>query len=138
MADDAPWFADGLRFECTRCGACCTGAPGFVWVTDDEISALAKFRGEKVGEFTAVYTRPARGRRTLRERANGDCVFWDAGRGCTVYPVRPAQCRTWPFWRTNVESPEAWDRTAQTCPGAGRGELISVEEVTRRVKAIDM
>src|SRR5688500_1701558 len=34
---DAPWFADGLSFTCTACGNCCTGGPGFVWITKEEI-----------------------------------------------------------------------------------------------------
>ena len=37
-----PWYADGLRFECTGCGDCCTGSPGYVWVTQKEIDALAE------------------------------------------------------------------------------------------------
>ena len=133
-----PWYADGLRFTCTQCGKCCTGAPGYVWVNDDEVAALAKHRGEPVREFTAVHTRAARGKRTLREKANGDCVFWEAGRGCTVYPVRPRQCRTWPFWASNVETPEAWDRAVEICPGSGEGELIPAEEIVRRVNVIKM
>ena len=28
-----PWYAGGLRFACTQCGNCCTGGPGFVWLT---------------------------------------------------------------------------------------------------------
>ena len=36
-----PWYADGLQFECTQCGDCCTGAPGYVWVNKSEIEALA-------------------------------------------------------------------------------------------------
>src|SRR4051812_29382649 len=116
MADEqdgtpGPWYEDGLAFTCTRCGKCCTGDPGFVWVTDAEVAALAAFRGEAVEELVALHTRKSRGRRTLREKANGDCVFYDPKKGCTVYPVRPAQCRTWPFWESNVESPEAWERT---------------------------
>ncbi len=47
-----PWFEDGLRFRCTRCGNCCTGAPGYVWVNDEELSAIADFRGETVEEVT--------------------------------------------------------------------------------------
>jgi Fe-S-cluster containining protein len=138
-ADSAePWFKDGLPFTCTQCGDCCTGAPGFVWVTDEEIEKLAAFRGEPVREFRELYTRKARGRVTLREKANNDCVFWDKGRGCTVYPVRPAQCRTWPFWGSNVETPEAWDQTVAVCPGAGRGELITVEEILERVRRVKM
>jgi Fe-S-cluster containining protein len=132
------WFKDGLRFTCTMCGKCCTGAPGFVWVTDEELMALAKLRGEPENEFRAVYTRKARGRRTLKERANGDCVFYDQDKGCTVYPARPAQCRTWPFWASNLKSEETWERTEGQCPGSGQGELIPVEEIVRRIKVIKM
>jgi Fe-S-cluster containining protein len=72
----------------------------------------------------------------LQERANGDCVFWHREKGCTIYPVRPPQCRSWPFWDSNVATPEDWDRTCQICPGAGQGEVIPVEEITRRLKLI--
>lgn len=135
---DDLWYRDGLQFTCTQCGKCCTGEPGFVWVTDEEVAALAKVRGEPVRDFLAVYTRMARGRRTLREKANGDCVFYEAGKGCTVYKVRPAQCRTWPFWESNIETPEDWQRTTEICPGSGTGELIPVEEIVRRVNVIRM
>src|SRR5262245_23462814 len=130
------WYQDGLRFRCTRCGKCCTGEPGFVWVTDEEIAALAEFRGESVEEVTGLYTRLAGRRRTLREKANGDCVFYDKTAGCTVYPARPRQCRTWPFWESNVVTPEAWEATCEVCPGAGQGDLIPPEEITRRVNVI--
>ena len=138
MPDDAPWYRDGLPFTCTQCGDCCTGEPGFVWVSDAEVQALAKSRGEKVAEFLAVYTRTSRGRRTLREKANGDCVFWEAGRGCTVYSLRPAQCRTWPFWESNLETPADWERTVAVCPGSGQGELIGLDEILARVRAVKM
>jgi Fe-S-cluster containining protein len=135
---ETPWYADGLRFTCTLCGKCCTGEPGFVWVTDEEVRAIAKFRGEPLREFVPLHTREARGRRTLREKANGDCVFYEPDRGCTVYPVRPRQCRTWPFWESNVATPEAWRRTTEVCPGSGQGELIPAEEILRRVKVIKL
>lgn len=132
------WYEDGLRFECTRCGNCCTGAPGYVWVTPEEVEAIADYRHEPVEETTGLYTRLEDRRRTLREKGNGDCVFWDKRAGCTVYPVRPVQCRTWPFWASNVESSEAWQGAAAGCPGCGRGELIPVEEITRRVREIQL
>lgn len=138
MSDEAPWYADGLRFTCTMCGKCCTGDPGYVWTTDEELAKLAAFRGEPLKEFEAVYTRRARGKHTLREKANGDCVFYDRQKGCTVYSVRPAQCRTWPFWASNLESDETWQRTEGLCPGSGHGELIPVEEITRRMKVVKM
>jgi len=133
-----PWYADGLAFTCTRCGKCCTGEPGFVWTTDAELEAIAAFRKESVDQLTQLYTRKAKGRITLKEMANGDCVFFDRTLGCTVYPVRPAQCRTWPFWESNLESPQTWERTESVCPGSGQGELIPLEEISRRVKVIKM
>ena len=41
MPDEAPWYADGLRFTCTMCGKCCTGEPGYVWTTDEELAKSA-------------------------------------------------------------------------------------------------
>jgi Fe-S-cluster containining protein len=131
-----PWYRDGLRFRCTRCGHCCTGAPGYVWVHDEEITALAEYHGQTVAEFTALHVRQVGHRRSLREQVNGDCVFYDKIQGCTVYPVRPRQCRTWPFWESNVVTPEAWERTCAICPGSGQGELIAAEEITRRLNVI--
>lgn len=131
-----PWYHEGLRFECTRCGHCCTGEPGFVWVNDTEIRRIAEYRGEPLDEFTQLHTRPTFRGRSLREKANGDCVFWDREKGCTIYPVRPIQCRTWPFWDSNLRTPEEWQQTHEKCPGIGQGELIPVEEITRRIKEI--
>ncbi len=131
-----PWYQNGLRFTCTRCGHCCTGEPGCVWVNDDDLAAIARHRGETVEQVRALYTRGTTRGRTLREKNNGDCVFYDREQGCTIYPVRPPQCRTWPFWESNVATPAAWQRTCEVCPGSGQGELISVEEIIRRLKVI--
>lgn len=136
-ADD-PWYRDGLRFMCTRCGNCCTGEPGYVWVNDEEIDAIADHRQEPRAEIVARFTKAGRRGRTLREKANGDCVFYDSKTGCTIYAIRPRQCRTWPFWDSNVNTPLAWDRTRALCPGAGKGELIPAEEISRRLKVIKL
>jgi Fe-S-cluster containining protein len=131
-----PWYQEGLRFRCTRCGNCCTGEPGHVWVNQEEIEAIAQFRGESVALVGGLYTRVERSGRGLREKTNGDCVFYDRSTGCTIYPVRPRQCRTWPFWESNEETPEAWQETCGVCPGSGTGDLIPAEEITRRMKVI--
>jgi len=133
---DEPWYRDGLKFECTRCGKCCTGETGFVWVNEEEIAAIAEMRGESIEEVTALHTRELRQKRTLREKANGDCVFYERGEGCTIYSIRPRQCRTWPFWESNIRTPENWEETQRECPGSGQGELIPVEEITARLRVI--
>ncbi len=130
------WYRDGLRFRCTRCGACCTGAPGYVWVNAEEVQAIAEHRGESVEQVLALYTRLVGRRRSLREKGNGDCIFYEKGAGCTIYPVRPRQCRTWPFWESNVVTPESWEKTCEICPGSGQGDLIPAEEITRRLRVI--
>lgn len=133
---EEPWYKDGLHFQCTRCGHCCTGAPGFVWVNDAELADIARVRAEPLQEVIALYTRPSHRGLTLREKPNGDCVFYDRGRGCTIYQVRPRQCRTWPFWESNLATPEAWEHTRQVCPGSGTGEFVPLEEITRRMQEI--
>ena len=136
---EEPWFRDGLRFECTGCGDCCTGAPGFVWVNQAEIDALAKRLGLDRAAFEERYVRRVGVRRTLVEFPNGDCVFFDnASRGCTVYEDRPRQCRTWPFWESNVDTPQDWADTCESCPGSGRGKLFTVEQILASVAVIEV
>ena len=133
-ADAAPWYADGLRFKCTQCGDCCTGAPGYVWVNKAEIEGLAKALGfDDVEKFEDKYTRKIGIRKSLVEFPNGDCVFFDTGeRRCMVYEHRPRQCKTWPFWDSNLRNEEEWQRTCEDCPGAGRGKLYQLSDIERQ------
>lgn len=125
-----PWFHQGLRFQCTGCGRCCSGGPGFVWVSPEEIHQLAQYLGLPREEFLAHYARAIADRWSLRERANGDCVFLHPKtRRCTVYPVRPRQCRSWPFWLSNLRTPADWEYVCRVCPGSGQGRLFTLEEI---------
>ena len=134
---DQPWYTGGLRFQCTGCGDCCTGAPGFVWVNKADIAALAAEVGLPVDTFEAKYVRLVGIRKSLIEYDNGDCVFFDnKTRKCKVYPARPRQCRTWPFWQSNLRSPEAWDETCRVCPGSGTGRLYQLEEIQEQALVV--
>ena len=126
-----PWYANGLKFQCTGCGDCCTGAPGFVWVNEAEIVAIAKAINEPdLDRFKKHYVRQVGVRRSLVELPSGDCIFFDnRSRKCTVYDARPRQCRTWPFWDSNVKTPETWEQTCAECPGSGRGKLHTLEQI---------
>ncbi|MEQ9406728.1 MAG: YkgJ family cysteine cluster protein [Fuerstiella sp.] len=137
--DPQPWYQDGLQFTCSQCGDCCTGAPGVVWLDDAEIQEIADYLDKPVGEIRLFHTRVVRGRVSLREFQNGDCTFFDPEkRHCRVYPVRPMQCRTWPFWKSNISSEEKWNQVCETCPGAGQGAFFSLEEVEARAAAVDI
>ena len=134
-----PWYAAGLAFECSGCGNCCTGAPGFVWVSDEEIEQLADWLTLDREVFVRRYVRKVGLRKSLTEYASGDCVFFDRdSRRCRVYPARPGQCRTWPFWDSNLRSPASWEAACQACPGAGNGPLVPLEEIEKRRKVISI
>jgi len=125
----APWYEGGLAFECQRCRKCCGGEPGYVWVDDAEIEALARELGLNARHFRSAYCRKVFNRISLRERSDGDCVLLGP-EGCTVYRSRPSQCRTFPFWPEHVESPEAWERLSKSCPGVNRGRTHDIDEIS--------
>ncbi len=130
MSESKPWYSAGLKFQCSQCGDCCTGGAGFVWVNAEEIAAIAAEIGLDVETFQDQYTRKIGIRRSLKEFPNGDCVFFDnVARKCQVYNSRPRQCRTWPFWDSNLRNEAAWERTCEDCPGSGKGKLYQLEAI---------
>jgi Fe-S-cluster containining protein len=124
------WYREGLRFSCTRCGTCCSSGPGTVRVTDAEIQAIAAQLELTVAQFRGLYTRDVGDNDlSLREKLDYDCIFWDATNGCTVYEVRPRQCRTWPFWHANISSSSHWSAAARDCPGMNQGPTFSSDYI---------
>lgn len=130
-----PWYKKGLRFQCTGCGQCCTGAPGYVWLTLKEAEAMALFLKMPLQEFIQMYTRQVDGELALKEYPRSyDCIFL-RDKKCQVYGARPVQCRTFPFWPENVESKKAWEETARRCEGINHADapLIPLSEITKQL-----
>jgi uncharacterized protein len=130
------WYQGGLRFTCTQCGNCCTGPPGYVWVTREEIQKISEFLERKDGTLPEGTLRRVGFKHSLCERSNGDCIFLvntaDGKKTCSIYPVRPLQCRTWPFWTQNLRNPGAWAEAAERCEGMNNGEthnFVAIEKV---------
>ena len=131
------WYSGGLRFECTQCGDCCSGSEGYVWVNQEEINAMASRVGLEPKVFEEKYVKRVGVRRSLKERPGGDCVLLDEQtRKCTAYEERPRQCKTWPFWDSNIRTPEAWEETAQACPGCNKGNLVPLETIIEQASKI--
>ena len=143
-----PWYSSGLQFTCTECGNCCTGGPGYVWISPDEIDRLAKHLKLSRKETLQAYCRRIGGRISLKEtrtpQDNYDCIFLreipptpaERRRGqrlpkriCSIYSVRPLQCRTWPFWHGNLYDKEAWNRAATRCPGLNTGRHYTQQQI---------
>lgn len=131
-ASEKLWYRDGLRFSCTSCGRCCSGASGYVWVEIAEIRTMATYLGLELDEFGRRYLRRVGGRYALLEKqAFGDCVFLDEDHRCSLYAARPHQCRAFPWWPAHVASPQAWSDAALECEGIGpHGELVAASAIT--------
>ena len=104
---------------CQDCdGRCCRGSDGYVWLTMEELEALAEFRKMDLENFTNLYIRTADGKLALQQRKiNGEylCCFFDPFQErCTVYPHRPEQCRTYPFWE---DFQDDYRSLLRECPG---------------------
>jgi len=133
------WYREGLRFECTQCGACCGGDPGYVWVDEQEIEAIALEMGLQPEAFEKKFVRQVGRQKSLIEYPDGDCILLDPRtRMCTVYEARPIQCRTWPFWDSTVKKKRDWQQTCEVCPGAGTGRLYTLDEIeaARKQKSV--
>jgi len=145
-----PWYVGGLHFECMQCGRCCAGpSEGYIWVTRAEIKLIADFLKMTEAQLRQKYLKRVGLRTTIIEHHfTKNCIFLKHGsilcplgatkdelhgkqKNCLIYPVRPNQCRTWPFWPSNLKSPDIWNETAKKCPGINRGRFYSFEEIKK-------
>lgn len=105
---------------CEACeGACCTGESGYIWAKYSEIEEMASFLELTIEEFATIYLKKVKHRYSIIEKQlsedNFACIFFDESRKqCSIYPVRPRQCRTFPFWESFKNNSE---EVKKECPG---------------------
>ena len=120
---------EALRFQCTGCGSCCIG-DGTVAVTDGEAERIRAFLGVSRAWFRRRYlVRLSGSGRGIRLGEDGRCSFLGRNGRCRVYPVRPVQCRTYPFWPELVASRRAWLEEGRFCEGIGRGPAVPAARI---------
>ncbi|NGX63356.1 MAG: hypothetical protein KR126chlam6_00764 [Candidatus Anoxychlamydiales bacterium] len=131
------WYKDGLYFKCHKnCSKCCTGSPGYVWLTTQEIDKIAKFLKIPKENFLKTFTRSIKGKISLKENfSNFDCCFLK-DKKCQIYEARPKQCKTFPFWKSNLQSQRAWQFQKKHCPGIDdtSGKLYPEKEIEKLEK----
>ena len=111
-------------FDSTACfscgGHCCTGERGYIWVKYNEIEKIADFLERNVEDFAIIHLKKVKHRYSLIERKRESendfaCIFFDDVRkSCSIYPVRPLQCRTFPFWEQYKNDTK---EVQKECPG---------------------
>ena len=134
-----PWYQSGLCFECAKCGRCCSGpGEGYIWVTNTEAAMIARHLGISEKDLRSRYLKRVGWRMSIiEEAATKDCIFLrdiDGARTCAIYEVRPNQCRTWPFWKQNLQSADAWHSAAERCRGMNQGRHYTPDEIERLSK----
>jgi uncharacterized protein len=135
----ALWYKDGLHFQCTECGKCCTGKPGFVWVSEEEMAAMAAALNISLELFKKKYIRRRDNRYALVEKKTSDkdfaCIFLK-DKKCMVYQARPVQCRTYPWWKENLTTEESWKLAAAECEGINdQAPIIPYSQIVQLVRS---
>ena len=134
--EKSSWYIAGLHFECGECGCCCSGPDeGYIWITKPEIELLVKYLNMPAKQVHKKYLKRIGLHTTIAEKPKSkDCVFLKSDNGkktCSIYPVRPNQCRTWPFWSTNLLNSNNWNMAAMKCAGINRGSFYTFEQIEK-------
>ncbi len=126
-----PWFANGLRFECTRCGDCCR-RPGDVRFERHEADRVAAHLlgagATAVALAGELWLEDFDGTFRIVVEAAEACPFLGE-QGCTIHGLKPRQCATYPFWDEILASPRAWTAESRDCEGMGRGPAYDAAAV---------
>lgn len=117
------------------CGKCCTGS-GEVWVTTDEVERMAQHLGLDssavfLSRFTKQYNRIP-GHHLLKNKQDDvtSCIFLGADNKCSIHEVRPAQCRTYPWWPELMDA-GGWEREKRdVCEGFDHPEALDLDTVS--------
>ena len=124
---------NGTNFECQGSGNCCVsrGLYGYVYLSLLDRKRLAKFFNLSLNKFTKKFCNKNNKYYHLKElKKNEDCIFL-VNKKCSVYKSRPIQCRTWPFWKENLNS-KGWRMDIyKFCPGIGKGKFFSKKNIQK-------
>ncbi len=135
------FYDKGLCFSCTQCSHCCRHEPGYVYLSNTDLTNMCNWFKLSSNDFIKKYCRKVSyydGSTVLclQEKNNYDCIFWQKG-GCTAYKCRPLQCSTYPFWSWILKNSTTWENESKDCPGINNGRLWTKEEIIKQKSLYD-
>lgn len=104
---------------CDSCaGNCCIGESGNIWISKQEIQNLCNHLNLDIVEVFDKYLEKRGYKYSIKEvqlaKDNYACIFFNLEKKmCTIYDVRPVQCRTFPFWEYFKKNK---DEVVKECP----------------------
>ncbi|MFW9805247.1 MAG: YkgJ family cysteine cluster protein [Candidatus Thorarchaeota archaeon] len=140
-----------IRFECTKCGACCCEDSLLVTVTGRDIARISFSLGLNANEvlraldfylvsgtespvgfrdIPTVNTEQGRAYVAIKKMENGDCIFLKDNL-CMIHLVRPMVCKSFPFVFRDNDGDQTWGLSAmkEICPGLGTGPVVDLSEL---------
>lgn len=133
------WWSKGVHFKCqTQCGKCCDQPGGVVFLTKNDAQRIANHFELSFDEFLKTHcTASMNGRTVLRSNQNtGVCVFLTNEKQCSIYEVRPQQCKAFPWWAENLRSHRQWEETKASCPGIDAEDALFIDGKTIRMHVL--
>jgi len=132
-----------LRFKCTQCSQCCYGGKhAYVRASQHEINNIIDYMNIKRELFQEKYliklVDHGYGIRMNTNKVGnifgkpGHCMLLNENGKCSVYPVRPTQCRTYPFWPEILISKEKWNKELARCEGINQGDVVDSEHINQQ------
>lgn len=136
-----PFYKEtSLQFQCTGCGKCCYGTPGYHYIklNKKEAEKIREHLGVGVDWFRQRYLEALEdGSFGIRLNDSGACPFLGRDNRCSIYAHRPAQCRTYPFWPEVIDTEMNWKDEARRCEGIDRGAVIPLKEIEKRLRELE-
>lgn len=130
-------------FQCQQCGKCCKGFGG-TYVTEQNRFDIAEYINFDHKNSTRDYTKnfidqycdKSGSRYVLTLGKDGCCIFFDNKKQCTIHPVKPLMCMTWPFIQAVIDHPENWNIMADSCPGMKKNipykDLVQIIKIEKK------
>ncbi len=106
-------------FDCRMCGHCCEGSGGII-VSPKDLERLCSHFNISATEFQSQYGTITNRPLTVRSADNGNCIFFEKGKGCSVHNSKPDICRAWPYFRGNMVDDQSLYLAKHFCPGIKR------------------
>ena len=128
---------DYFDFTCREgCSECCKG-PGNVYFSGQDLKNIAEYLGLDTRKREDLF------QSLITSRENGyyvhgsprACRFLGKDGLCSIYPVRPLQCSSYPFWPSHFQGREELKFLRNECPGSltGQGRRFTLLQTLRRV-----
>jgi len=132
-----------IRFQCTQCSQCCYGGKdAYVRASTQEIEKIIRFMQIDTDEFETEYLVKLvdlgygiRMKQSILAKTmgkQGRCMLLSDEGKCSVYSVRPTQCRTYPFWPEILISEEKWNNEITRCEGINQGNVVEIAHIEQQ------